>query len=75
MPNIGGNTVDFVPFPVPPPLTAYEFSDATGGDGDGVLEEGETIGLTFTFENSRPDTMIGTTITLSCEDITIDIIR
>lgn len=72
VPNIGNNTVDFIDMPeVPFNLTSYDFSDATYGDGDGILEGGEEIELTFSFENFRLDSIFNTTVNLYCQDISL----
>lgn len=73
VPNIAGNTVDFVDMPVPPRLEIYTFSDVTYGDGDGLWEGGEEIELTFGFENSRPESMINMTVNLFSEDISLTV--
>lgn len=73
VPNIGGNTVDFIDMPIPPSLITCDFSDDNYGDGDGVLESGEEIELTFSFENFRPDSMINTNFNLYCQDILLTI--
>jgi sugar lactone lactonase YvrE len=69
VPNIGNNTVDFIDMPIPPSLIDYDFSDENYGDGDGILEGGEEIELTFSFENTRPDSIVNTTVNLYCQDI------
>ncbi len=73
VPNIAGNTVDFVDMPIPTSLITYDFSDVNYGDGDGMLEGGEEIELTFSFENIRPSPMISTNVNLYCQDILITI--
>ncbi len=53
-------------------LTTYAFDDATFGDGDGILEPGETIRLTFTVANDwKPAT--AATATLTIDDASIPI--
>jgi len=71
VPNIGDNTVDFIYMPTPLNLATYDFSDANYGDGDGILEAGEEIELTFSLENVRPDTMFNTSVNLYCQDISL----
>jgi sugar lactone lactonase YvrE len=73
VPNIAGNTVDFIDMPIPPSLITYNFSDEIYGDGDGILEGGEEIELTFSFENIRPGPMVNTSANLYCQDILITI--
>jgi len=54
-------------------MTNYAFSDAAGGDGDGVLEAGETVGLTVTIANDwKPATSVQMNMTI--DDATLGII-
>jgi hypothetical protein len=71
VPNISGNTVDFINLPVPVSLASCDFSDENYGDGDGILEGGEDIELTFSFENTRPDSMNNTSVKVYCQDISL----
>lgn len=73
VPNIAGNTVDFIDLPVPTNLITSDFSDVNFGDGDGILEGGEEIELSFSFANSRSDSMINTSVEFYCQDISLTI--
>ncbi|MDD4052372.1 MAG: M6 family metalloprotease domain-containing protein, partial [candidate division Zixibacteria bacterium] len=53
-------------------MTDYSFSDAVGGDGDGVLEPGETIRLTFSLSNDWKDA-VDASATLTIDDASIPI--
>lgn len=53
-------------------MTASSFSDAVGGDGDGFLEPGETIRLTFSVSNAWKEAA-NATATLTIDDAGIPI--
>ncbi|MEE9443298.1 MAG: SMP-30/gluconolactonase/LRE family protein [candidate division Zixibacteria bacterium] len=71
VPNISNSTVDFIDMPNSFSLIEYNFSDDTYGDGDGILEGEEEIELTFTFENTKPVSVVNTFANLYCEDISL----
>ncbi|MCP4568350.1 MAG: M6 family metalloprotease domain-containing protein, partial [FCB group bacterium] len=48
-------------------LTGYSFSDVTYGDGDGFLEEGETIEVTFSIDNDWKEAT-GASASLTVDD-------
>ena len=74
VPNFSGNTVDFIPLSFSPDLDSYEFDDAGGGDGDGLFEAGETVAMTVSVINYRTSPITDLTISLSCDDATIEVI-
>ncbi len=53
-------------------MDSYTFSDVTGGDGDGILEAGESIELTCSFSNEWKDAT-SADLSLSIDDGTINI--
>jgi sugar lactone lactonase YvrE len=73
VPNVTGSDVDFVYLPVGPVISSYNFSDDTYGDGDGLLESGETIELTFDLKNTRPDSIYGVVVNLSIDDVSLTV--
>jgi CubicO group peptidase (beta-lactamase class C family) len=55
-------------------LTGGEFSDETGGDGDGLPEAGETVELVCTFANFLTETISDIDVTLTIDDASLQII-
>ncbi|MBN1552543.1 hypothetical protein JW979_13795 [bacterium] len=54
-------------------ISDFMFDDSTGGDGDGIIEPGETIQLRITLGNSGNASATGVGAILSCkQQITID---
>ena len=51
VPNFFGSRLDLVPVDFSPIVNGWDFSDAAGGDGDGLCEAGETIDLVATAAN------------------------
>ena len=68
VPNINGQRVDFVSMPVGPIAEELIFSDGTGGDGDGVLEGGETVEGTYRIINTRRDTLYNLRVDMLVDD-------
>ncbi|MFH1862645.1 MAG: C25 family cysteine peptidase, partial [bacterium] len=76
---------NYLPFsaviPAVPESGAYvrmldvSFSDAIGGDNDGLADLGETLYFTASFRNYGVDPTAGLTVSLSCEDYCVDLIE
>ena len=68
VPGFSSNSVDFIPVIFHPQLEECRFSDAAGGDDDGVLDEGETIDLIVTVANHGAQAATGVTARLAVND-------
>lgn len=73
IPSFAGRFVAFVPLTFTPDLDSHAFSDAAGGDGDGVLEAGESVDLVVSVVNYRSTAVTDLEITLSIDDASITI--
>jgi hypothetical protein len=74
VPNFARSTVDFIPISFSPKVESYALEDVSGGDGDGIFESGETVGLTFSVINYRSQPISDVTVSLSCDDAMITIV-
>ena len=68
VPGFSSNSVDFIPVEFHTQLEECRFSDAAGGDDDGVLDEGETIDLIVTVANHGAQAATGVTARLAVND-------
>jgi hypothetical protein len=74
VPDFGHDELILIPLTFSPDLDSYQFSDVTGGDGDGRLENGETIELVVTLINYRTQPVTDINVGLTIDDATISVI-
>jgi|GEM_PF-1641036 len=68
IPNYTGDRVDFVPTLLDPSIRQISFSDAAGGNGNGVLEAGEAIDLIVSVLNPCHVPAENVTLSLAIND-------
>jgi len=68
------NTITFIPIYGSVQLRGEDFSDAAYGDGDGVLEGGETVELVITVTNNGPRPVENLWLSLSVDDASLNIL-
>ncbi|MDH3891888.1 MAG: hypothetical protein OEV49_12465 [candidate division Zixibacteria bacterium] len=68
IPNYGANELTLIPMRFSSRVVGYHFSDDVGGDGDGVLEAGETIELVVDNLNEHVAALTEVTLNLSTGD-------
>ncbi len=74
VPNFYGNTVDIIPLEFSPVFEEWQFDDAGGGDGDGILEQGETVSMSFSLVNYCSAPITDVVVTLGCDDASISVL-
>ncbi|MEZ5359331.1 MAG: C10 family peptidase [Candidatus Zixiibacteriota bacterium] len=73
-PMVEGMVINIIPLSGSPWLGTNDFDDGTGGDGDGILEGGETIELVVMINNYGGGDVTDVTATLTIDDANLTIV-